>query len=716
MSLPESFGLERQPSRAVSIALSVALVAVWGTIRLYVFPTMAFPLTYVIPMLLCVWTRDRVALVGMTLAFFVLHHIKLFWILPAGELNADEWWGNYVATLLNISVGAVVIHQIIRLRDRLDAAMNNVRDQAEELRMQTEELAQQNEELAVQGEELSQQTEELTQQSEEFASQNEELQSQADEIRTLNASLERRETLLQTLLETARISGTEGAVLQHTVIAALDLFRTIPCGVAVFERNVSNQLRCLASAPYAIDGEASGVTDHFVQLVLAQNRTAGIDDLSLRPDLTTASMADNFQFHAVMATPIRFGGEPSAALAIYSTIAHEWTDEEFHLAEWLADQCGRVLQALRVQSDLREADRRKSEFLATLSHELRNPLAPIGFALKLLESGNGDYDNHLPVIKRQVQQLVRLVDDLLDATRLTSNRIQIRTLRADLVPVVRHAVEAARPDVESAGHSLVTIFPAHPVWLDIDADRMAQVVTNLLNNAARYTPPGGTVTVSISEDGHQSVLSISDTGIGLDPGDRDRIFEMFTQVGEPGSGGLGIGLALVRGIVELHGGHVEAHSKGRGHGSEFSIALPVQEAPLSLERSVESEAAAIIGVYRVLVVDDNRDSAEMMSLLLSMHGHTVRTAHDAESALKVAFAFAPQAALLDIGLPGINGYELARRLRDDHRTRGIRLVAVTGWGQDADRARARAAGFDAHLTKPAEPDRILAALGDAERV
>jgi FtsZ-binding cell division protein ZapB len=163
MSSPESFGLERQPSRAVSIALSVALVAVWGTIRLYVFPTVAFPLTYVIPMLLCVWTRDRVALVGMTLAFVALHHIKLFWILPAGELNADEWWGNYVATLLNIGVGAVVIHQIIRLRDRLDAAMNNVRDQAEELRMQTEELAQQNEELAVQTEELSQQTEELRQ-------------------------------------------------------------------------------------------------------------------------------------------------------------------------------------------------------------------------------------------------------------------------------------------------------------------------------------------------------------------------------------------------------------------------------------------------------------------------------------------------------------------------------------------------------------------------
>ena len=386
MSLPESFGLERQPSRAVSIALSVALVAVWGTIRLYVFPTMAFPLTYVIPMLLCVWTRDRVALVGMMLAFIVLHHIKLFWILPAGELNADEWWGNYVATLLNIGVGAVVIHQIIRLRDRLDAAMNNVRDQSEELRMQTEELAQQNEELAVQGEELSQQTEELTQQSEALASQNEELQSRADEISTLNASLERREHLGRRCLKPRGFQAPKARPPTHRHCCTRPLSDD-SVGVAVFERNASNQLRCLASAPYAIDGEASGVTDHFVQLVLAQNRTAGIDDLSLRPDLATASMADNFQFHAVMATPIRFGGEPSAALAIYSTIAHEWTDEEFHLAEWLADQCGRVLQALRVQSDLREADRRKSEFLATLSHELRNPLAPIGFALKLLESG-----------------------------------------------------------------------------------------------------------------------------------------------------------------------------------------------------------------------------------------------------------------------------------------------------------------------------------------
>ncbi len=704
-----------RPTRGLAIALSASLVVVWATIRLAIFETTVFPLTYVIPLLVCVWTRDRLALWSMVAAFAALHHAKMVWILPPDALAPDEWWANYIATFLNLLVGGAVIDSIIRVRDRLDTAIESLRDQAEELRVQAEELAQQNEELAEQSEELSRQTEELTQQREELANQNEELQSQAEEITTLNSTLGRREALLQTLLETERLSGTEEAAVQHIADAAMDLFGTTAAAVVVYETTGRGpELRVLAAAPATTGlAEGHGVEDTFVTLVLHGNRAASLNDTTLRPDLLVATALDR-PIRSVLCAPVRLAGKSSAAFAIYSASAHEWTTEEFRLIDWLADQSCRVLQALRVQADLRDADRRKSEFLATLSHELRNPLTPITFALKLLESGNGHGDKQLRIMQRQVRQLVRLVDDLLDATRLTSNKIQIRRTRADLIPIVQHAVEAVRPDIEIAGHTITVRLPGEPVWLALDPDRIAQVVSNLLNNATRYTPSGGSLTVSVSADGSDAVLAVADTGIGLHPADLDRVFEMFTQVGGPGSGGLGIGLALVRGIVELHGGRVEAHSKGPGSGSEFRVRLPLEDAPATLSRVSDAGPARAGDTYRVLVVDDNRDSAEMMSELLALHGHVVRTEHDAESALLAAREFAPHTALLDIGLPGVDGYELARRLRDDERTKNIRLVAVTGWGQDADRARARHAGFDAHLTKPAEPDRVLAAIHAAD--
>jgi CheY-like chemotaxis protein len=251
--------------------------------------------------------------------------------------------------------------------------------------------------------------------------------------------------------------------------------------------------------------------------------------------------------------------------------------------------------------------------------------------------------------------------------------------------------------------------PPEPVWVDADPDRIAQVVTNLVHNATRYTPPGGRVTVTVVVSGAEAHLSVTDTGVGLAYKNRERVFDMFTQVSGPGSGGLGIGLALVRGIVELHGGHVAAHSEGLGRGSEFRVALPLATAPA--EVSVAIDEPVVQGTARsVLVVDDNEDSAEMMGALLALHGHRVRIAHDAEHALAAAREFAPDAALLDIGLPGLDGYELARQLRQDQRTRHVQLIALTGWGADGDRLRAGEAGFDLHLTKPADPRVVLRAL------
>jgi signal transduction histidine kinase/CheY-like chemotaxis protein len=697
-----------RPSRPVAIGVAALLVAIWGYVRLVVFATTVFPIAYFLPLLIGVWTRDRQILWAMAGTFVTFHTLKMFWILPEGVLSDASRWATWASTLTNILLGATVIHLIINLRERLEGTLREVQAQAEELQAQGEELAQQNEEL-------TQQTEELTQQGEELAGQNEELQAQSEEISLLNQALERRETLLHALLEIARLSGPERAALDQIAAAARDLFAEGITAVAVYEPIEGGLRLCGRAAPARSDDAERLMEDGFVSLVLREQRTASLHDTQLRPDLVLAAQPGSPPARAVLCAPIRFAGEPFGALALYAAAPREWTDEEFRLAEWLADQCARVLQTLRVQSDLRDADRRKSEFLATLSHELRNPLAAIGFALNLIESGRDRDAKAIAVTRRQLQQLVRLVDDLLDATRLSSNKVQIRKARTDLAQVVQHALDAARPDVEKARHRLDLRLPAGPIWLDADADRLAQLTTNLLNNATRYTPPGGQITVTVSASGDEAVLSVADSGVGMRREDLDRVFEMFTQVAGPGSGGLGIGLALVRGIAELHGGRAEAQSDGPGRGSEFRITLPLAPVPHQSAPAPDGDGAPAGGsACRVLIVDDNVDAVEMMAALLEMHGHEVRVAYDAESALAAARECPPEAAVLDIGLPGTDGYELARRFREDERTRDVRLIALTGWGQDGDRARARAAGFDAHLTKPAEPEMILAAIRSAE--
>ncbi|HSL20243.1 MAG TPA: ATP-binding protein [Vicinamibacterales bacterium] len=717
MKSDDALGESRRPSRAVSLAVAAALVIAWGVIRLVVFETTVFPLTYAIPLLVCVWTRDRIALWSMAAVFAAFHTAKLFWILPAGTLAPAEAWANYGATLSNISVAAAAVHAIIRLRERLEGALRHVRAQADELRAQGAELAQQNEELATQAEELLTQSDSLAQQSEELARQNEELQSQAEEIATLNEALKRREALLQALLDTARLSGSERDALQQITGAAVDLFGNVAAAVAVYEEAAEGLcVRALATGRTAVEfDDRRVVRDDFVGLMLQQYRTASLNDASLRPDLSLVELPDRPPFRAALCAPVHFIGVTFGAFAVYSAHPHEWTHDEFRLAEWLAAQCGRVLQTLRVQSDLRDADRRKSEFLATLSHELRNPLTPIEFALRLIEAGNGQTEKAVVVLRRQLQQLVRLVNDLLDATRLTSNKIQVRRTRTDLVTIVRHAVDACMPDIQAAGHDIHVAAPPEPVWIDADADRICQVVTNLLNNATRYTPPGGRLALTVSTLDSDAVVSVADTGVGLDAGDLHRVFDMFTQIGGPGSGGLGIGLALVRGIVELHGGRVEARSDGPGRGSEFRVVLPLAASGSAETADTPVSALPDNHRLRVLVVDDNRDSAEMMGAVLEGHGHTIRVAHDAETALSAAVDFAPDAALIDIGLPGVDGYEIARRLRQAVGTRQVRLIALTGWGTDVDRARAREAGFDTHLTKPADPRLVLTAISADEK-
>jgi signal transduction histidine kinase/CheY-like chemotaxis protein len=377
-----------------------------------------------------------------------------------------------------------------------------------------------------------------------------------------------------------------------------------------------------------------------------------------------------------------------------------------------------VTEPRRLMSELIETDRRKDEFLATLAHELRNPPAPLHTSVQLLRRQappSPALQRATDVIERQVQQLVRLVDDLLDVSRITLDKLELRKERVTLATVVQAAVEASRPLIEQCRHELTVTLPPEPVELDADLTRLAQVFLNLLNNAAKYTEPGGRIRLAAEREGAEVVVKVSDSGMGIAVEMLPRVFDMFTQSDrslDRSQGGLGIGLTLVKRLVQMHGGSVEARSEGPGKGSEFVVRLPVAVATETGAQPEirDGEPLAPGPGHRILIVDDNEDAAEMLAELLELTGNDLRKARDGVEAVEVASAFRPDVVLLDIGLPKMNGYEVAQKIREQPWGRDMVLVALTGWGQEEDRRRSREAGFDHHLVKPVEPEALLELL------
>jgi PAS domain S-box-containing protein len=370
----------------------------------------------------------------------------------------------------------------------------------------------------------------------------------------------------------------------------------------------------------------------------------------------------------------------------------------------------------KMEEALGEANRRKDEFIATLAHELRNPLAPIRNAVAILGRQGAlapDVEWSRGVIDRQVGQMARLIDDLLDVARISSGKLLLRRAPTTLRQVVELAVETSRPHIEAAGHRLDVSLDAGEAPLRADATRLAQVFANLLNNAAKYTPRGGSIAVSDAREAGFVSVTVADSGIGFPPEAAAQLFEPFSQHASPDpvGGGLGIGLALVRGIVELHGGSVAGESEGPGRGSRFTVRLPLATRLAENSSVTGSDEVATVKKLRILVADDNRDAADSLARLLSLQGHDVRVAYDGAAALELAAQWRPGVAILDIGMPIVSGFDAARRLRAAH-GRAITLIASTGWGQESDRQRAAQAGFDHHLTKPVDShvlDEILRA-------
>ncbi|MDB5947678.1 MAG: sensory box protein [Ramlibacter sp.] len=433
---------------------------------------------------------------------------------------------------------------------------------------------------------------------------------------------------------------------------------------------------------------------------------------------------------ALTGEPVRFVNEAGAIGRWYESYAARLGGDDSRTVALLFSD---ITDRKRADDDLRrlagelaESDRRKTEFLATLAHELRNPLAPLSSGLQVMKLAASDpkaMERTRSMMERQVSHMVHLVDDLLDIARITTGKVDLKKERVELQTIIASAVETSMPLIEAGRHELVVQMPDEVLLLEVDLTRVAQVVSNLLNNAAKYTPARGRIGLSVHREGAEVVIAVSDTGIGIPAASMPTVFEMFTQVGrnmERAQGGLGIGLSLVRRLVELHGGSVSAKSEGVGRGSTFTARLPLmvdgaaQADPAAPAQALDDADAG--SSLRVLVVDDNVDAADTLAALLEMGGHATRVANDGYQAIEMAQAFRPQVVFLDIGLPGMNGYEVARRLRDTPgMERGI-LVALTGWGTREDRDRSTEAGFDHHLTKPADMTAVETLLSGISRV
>jgi signal transduction histidine kinase len=434
-----------------------------------------------------------------------------------------------------------------------------------------------------------------------------------------------------------------------------------------------------------------------------------------------------FVVHAAIVLPLRARGKNLGALALaLGPSGRRFTATDWAVAEDFADRAAIALDNARLYQALQEADRRKDEFLSMLAHELRNPLAPIRNALHILKSPEAIGSRAAQVrdmMDRQVTHLTRLVDDLLDVSRITRGKIRLQAETVEVPAIVERALEISRPLIDAGRHTLSISLPDDSLCIHGDLARLAQVVANLLNNAAKYTPPAGKIWLSATREEGTAVLRVKDTGIGIPSEMLGRVFEPFTQVDrslDRSEGGLGIGLTLVRRLVEMHGGQVQAQSAGPNQGSEFVVRLPLIPAVRSQGSGVRKvgsgsssapDSSPPTPARKVLVVDDNRDAANSIATLLRLEGHEVYTAHDGPAALQIAGAVSPQVVVLDIGLPELDGYEVARRLRGMAAGPETLLIALTGYGQDTDRERSRQAGFNHHLIKPVEPQTLLALLG-----
>lgn len=718
-----------RPTPLQGILAMLAIVFAWGFLRLWIFREQQLPLTYVVPLLVVVWTRQRWQLVILAVIFALMSSAKFFWILPEAVREERYAVVNYITTLTNIGLGAVVILLILRLRDRLDERAAAIQQQNAELEAQAEELAQQNEEIKTQGEELAQQNEEIESQAEELQRQNEELTES-------NRRLVAREAVLQAAVEGARQAAGGAAVLEVVCTRVLPAMGVPAELIAVAEADDGHVIvRAQAAA-----GEAPRLPERWPRagslagLVLAQNRSAYIDDLHCRPDLAVPFNATGY-YRSVLASPLAIGGRPGGLVLVGSRTAGHWTQDQFHLLEWTAAQCGWIIEALHWQSALRNradmyeaAGRAKDEFLATLSHELRTPLSPVLAAVEELVEDRQlpmEVRDQLEMIRRNVAVQSRLIDDLLDLTRIARGKMDLDQRPVAVGRLLRETAAIVAGDVAANQQALTLQIDLPPeCYVQGDAARLQQVFWNLLKNGTKFSPPGATIVlratlVEAVENGDppRVAIAVTDPGIGIAREDLERVFLPFEQVTSTrrrGTAGLGLGLSIARAITELHDGRISVTSAGPGTGATFTVELPLLPG-LAVDGAVVADPGALaargdaVRPVRVLLAEDHADTGAAIQRLLRGAGYQVEHAASVAEAWSRWQAGRFDLLISDLGLPDGTGMDLVRRIAREAGA-PIRAICMSGYGMESDLADSRDAGFQAHLIKPVSKQQLLGAV------
>ncbi len=733
-----------RPSLWLSTLCVAILVALWALVRMAIFGEHQVPLTYVLPLLVCVWTRRRWQLVAMVVAFLAMTGIKYQWILPAAAREAEGAHVILGMTLFNIIAGAVVIELILRLRDALDARAEAIQRQNSELEAQAEELAQQNEEIKAQSEELAQQNEEIE-------SQGEELQRQNEELVDANERLQTREAVLQSVVECARHGrgGPDrlGPVCQR-VLGAI---------------GAPAELVALAESEHdgmAVRAQVSLSGDRFIPahwsragsiaaVVLEHGRTAYVDDLHSRPDLASP-FSERDGIRSVLAALVTIGGTRAGVLMVCSRQPGHWTQDQFRLLEWSAAQCGLILESVRAQSALRDralavesANRAKDEFLATLSHELRTPLSPVLVAVEeLAEDGSlpAEARSQLEMVRRNVAVQSRLIDDLLDLTRIARGKMDLNHQPIRVHTLLRETAAVVAADLAAREQTLVTeIEVPEQCRIVGDAARLQQVFWNLLKNSTKFSPRGGTIRIRASMthrdgQGHggdgtagapdRLIVEVTDSGPGIAAEDIERIFQPFEQAagartrgGE--SGGLGLGLSIARAITELHDGSLRARSEGAGRGATFTVELPLAPDRPFAGRAIDGHEFPGIQTLNpgqtsgnILLVEDHGDTAAAIGRVLRRAGFSVVHAPAVAPAIDNWRNGRFDLLISDLGLPDGTGLDVIRAVRDVPGGE-IPAICMSGYGMESDLNQSRAAGFQVHLIKPVSKQRLLEAVQQA---
>jgi len=708
----------RYPSTSLTTLVVILLALVWGFARLYLLRETLAPLTFVLPLLACVWTRRSWQLWGMTGIFVAMALTKSYYVVPL-NLNAGSQHIYFGTTLFNILAGAVVVRLIMLMREKLEAQNLTISGQNVELEAQAEELSQQNEEIKAQSEELAQQNEEIESQVEEMERQNQELQE-------ANHRLLSREEILQLIVRCSQNDQHRAQLLQELCSRALTIISDPAKGIALLEWDNDSQLqlRCHCSTDgfgafppvWPLGGSLAGV-------VLRENRTAYIDDLHERPDLK-APFSDG-EVRSLLATPVHISGAKSGVLLALSPQVGHWTQDQFHMLEWIAAHFGLMLEAERWQDALQQrseemaaANRSKDQFLAALSHELRTPLSPVMISASMLEKDPrlpDDVRHDLGVIRRNVAVQSRLIDDLLDLTRIGRGKLDLDLRTLNVRRLLQETANIVAGDLDAKNQRLEMDLQVPDEFAVIgDSARLQQVFWNLLKNAIKFSPTGSTISLAAKVDERicpQLIVKVTDQGVGIASEDLEKIFLPFEQATHrlrSGMAGLGLGLSIAKTVVQLHDGVIRAVSQGEGTGATFVVELPLTVKPAtgSGDGAAIAEQATSVNASeaRILLVEDHPDTGELMERLLILAGYQVERAMTVSTAISHVSGKSFDLIISDLGLPDGSGLDLMRQVRAMQQD--VPGICLSGYGMDSDIRASQEAGFAEHLTKPVDFTRL----------